>query len=231
MNQEFYKSVYQSSRPRTTLKKEKETLIIDSGAPAGTEEAVPGAPAARLLNFKAVTTNNGSVINLKVTIDNAITISNRSYIKLNYIILNDIKNTVHEAVIQRAAGETHTSSAGINFKLMLPGIQVNSSLLHLSIKNFKINNTSNLGNDTILGSTYDLSNSTIVSLSSEKNEGRSDIHDIKILNSNKYDYIGLINPTKIKNIELNLTWVGENAWYSAGWNQERIIIELLFEPI
>jgi len=234
MNQEFYKNVYQSSRPKVAMKKEKQTLIIDTGETTDTS-SFDGRSG---YNVKEIAyAGNGAANKLHrfiVTLKEPLLISSRCYVKLDNVIISNINQIVETT----SSTQSHTINSHV-FKVKYPGIK-HSSLLSFSVNNFNIKNVSNKIQtvSNIFSQAFILSKSTLLSLnSSQKAYPQTSVQS---LTSSKYDILGIINPVNIKSIQFDVLWgshegdgfsdsIFSNSTTDADKN--RIVFEFMFEPI
>ena len=131
--------------------------------------------------------------------------------------------------------QTHTLNSH-SYIAMFPGVRASSSLLHFNVSNFNINNVSNELKNTsnITPSAFSINKSTLLSLRSSQKAAPQD--SIEVLNSNKYDILGIINPTVIKTMTFNMYWAAHgitmyNIFEGDNADQNRLIFEFMFEPI
>ena len=236
MNQEFYKNVYQSSRPRSTLKKEKQTLIIDTGETTDIS-SFNGRSSYNVVEEDVNSFGANKLFKFKITLDEPLLISSRSYIKLDNVTIANLNPLLQIT----PSTQTHTLSSH-DYKVMYPGVKAPTSLLHFKVSNFNIKNVSNEikeNTSNILPEAYSIENSTLLSLrSSQKAYPQA---SVQVLNSNKYDILGIINPTVIKTMTFNMYWAGVDAApitllhdifdSDAVSSLNRMTFEFMFEPI
>jgi len=231
MNQEFYKSVYQSSRPRVTMKKEKQILIIDTGETTNTS-SLDGRASYNVVEEDPYSLGPNQLFKFNVTLQEPLLISSRSYIKLDNVTIANLSPMVEVT----PSVQTHTLNSH-SYTAMFPGIRAPSSLLHFNVSNFNINNVSNeikANTSNITPAAFTIKNSTLLSLRSSQKAGPQD--SIEVLNSNKYDILGIINPTVIKTMTFNMYWASHgttmyNIFEGDNDAQNRITFEFMFEPI
>ena len=230
MNQEFYKNLYQSTRPRIAMKKEKQTLIIDTGETIDSS-SLNGRESYNVVEEDPFSLGANQLFKFNVTLKEPLLISTRSYIKLDNVTIANLSPLLEiTPSVQKHTLNSHSYIA------TFPGVRAASSLLHFNVSNFNINNVSNELKNTsnITPSAFSINKSTLLSLRSSQKASPQD--SIEVLNSNKYDILGIINPTVIKTMTFNMYWAAHgitmyNIFEGDHADQNRLIFEFMFEPI